>query len=291
MDTSIFFYIIFSTFQLGLIYTLISLGFNLLYSSTRIINVAYGEFLALGSYTAFWLYTLYSIPPPATMLIIAIILAAVSYPLYLLLFKPLLETRNVEYIEVWGVIITFGLSITLQGLMTLLWSAQSKAYSYFDNVVEIGTITVTFNRLIAMIIAAFLVVLLYLLLFRTDFGVSMRSVIQDPNLASLLGLNINSIFAMAFILSSAIAGVSGVLISMTVEISPFMGVTYVILAFVITAIGGVGNPIGSLAGGLILGLLDVLIGYTVGPGLNLFIVYSLLVAILVVRPKGLLGRG
>jgi branched-chain amino acid transport system permease protein len=175
--------------------------------------------------------------------------------------------------------------------MTLLWSAQSKAYSYFDNVVEIGTITVTFNRLIAMIIAAFLVVLLYLLLFRTDFGVSMRSVIQDPNLASLLGLNINSIFAMAFILSSAIAGVSGVLISMTVEISPFMGVTYVILAFVITAIGGVGNPIGSLAGGLILGLLDVLIGYTVGPGLNLFIVYSLLVAILVVRPKGLLGRG
>ena len=291
MDPSTFFYIVFSTIQLGLVYTLISLGFNLLYSSTRIINVAYGELIALGGYIAFWFYTLYSIPPPITMLFAGAILAAISYPIYLLLFKPLLETRNVEYIEVWGVIITFGLSITLQGFMTLVWSAQSKAYTYFDNVVPIGAVTVTLNRLIVMVIAALLVTVLYLLLFKTDFGISMRSVIQDPDLAAVLGLNIKSIFAMSFILSSAIAGISGVLISMIVEISPFMGVTYIILAFVITVIGGVGNPLGSLVGGLVLGLLDVLIGYTIGPSLNLFIVYSLLVAILVLRPKGLLGRG
>ncbi len=291
MNVSIFFYIVISALQVGLIYALISLGFNLLYSSTRIINVAYGEFIVLGGYITLWLYTLYSIPPPLTLPLVIILSAVISVPLYYLLFEPVLKSKNVEYIEVWGVIIAFGLSIVMQGLMTLAWSAQSKAYTYLEEVVSVGGITITLNRVVVIAISAVLIALLYYLLFRTDFGVSMRSVIQDPSLAETLGLNVRRVFLLAFVISFMIAGMAGVLVSMISEISPFTGTTYMILAFVITVIGGIGNPAGSLVGGLVLGFLDVLIGYTVGPGLNLFIIYSLLVFILITRPSGLLGRG
>ncbi len=291
MNVSIFFYIVISALQVGLIYALISLGFNLLYSSTRIINVAYGEFIVLGGYITLWLYTLYSIPPPLTLPLVIALSAVISVPLYYLLFEPVLKSKNVEYIEVWGVIIAFGLSIVMQGLMTLAWSAQSRAYTYLEEVVSVGGVTITLNRVVVIAISAVLIALLYYLLFRTDFGVSMRSVIQDPSLAETLGLNVRRVFLLAFVISFVIAGMAGVLVSMISEISPFTGTTYMILAFVITVIGGIGNPAGSLVGGLVLGFLDVLIGYTVGPGLNLFIIYSLLVFILITRPSGLLGRG
>lgn len=291
MNVSIFFYIVISALQVGLIYALISLGFNLLYSSTRIINVAYGEFIVLGGYITLWLYTLYSIPPPLTLPLVIALSAVISVPLYYLLFEPVLKSKNVEYIEVWGVIIAFGLSIVMQGLMTLAWSAQSRAYTYLEEVVSVGGVTITLNRVVVIAISAVLIALLYYLLFRTEFGVSMRSVIQDPSLAETLGLNVRRVFLLAFVISFVIAGMAGVLVSMISEISPFTGTTYMILAFVITVIGGIGNPAGSLVGGLVLGFLDVLIGYTVGPGLNLFIIYSLLVFILITRPSGLLGRG
>ena len=291
MNVSIFFYILISALQVGLIYALVSLGFNLLYSSTRIINVAYGEFIVLGGYITLWLYTLYSIPPPITLPIVIALSAVISVPIYYILFEPVLKSKNVEYIEIWGVIIAFGLSIVMQGLMTLAWSAQSKAYTYLEEVVSVGNVTITLNRVVVIVISAVLIVLLYYLLFRTDFGISMRSVIQDPSLAEVLGLNVRRIFLLAFVISFMIAGMAGVLVSMISEISPFTGTTYMILAFVITVIGGIGNPAGSLVGGLVLGFLDVLIGYTVGPGLNLFIIYSLLVFILITRPSGLLGRG
>ncbi len=291
MEISTFFYIIFSSLQIGLIYALISIGFNLLYSSTKIINVAYGEFITIGAFVAYWLFVLYNIPPPVSIFVAIVILVVMSIPLYQILFRRLLASKSVEYIEIWGVIITFGLSILLQGIMALVWSAQSKGYSYLDNVIDIFSLTFTLNKIVTVVIAAVLVVFLYYLLFRTDVGISMRSVIQDPNLAETIGLEMNRIFLSSFILSSVIAGIAGVLLSMSFEINPFMGTTYIILAFVVTAIGGVGNPIGSFIGGLFLGALSVLIGYTIGPGLNLFIIYTLLVVVLIIRPKGLLGRG
>jgi branched-chain amino acid transport system permease protein len=290
MEISTFFYIIFSSIQIGLIYALISIGFNLLYSSTKIINVAYGDFITIGAFVAYWLFVLYDVPPPLSIFVAIVILAFVSVPLYQILFKRLLASKSIEYIEVWGVIITFGLSILLQGIMALIWSAQAKGYSYLDDVVEIFSLTFTMNKIVTVLISATLVSVLYYMLFKTDTGISMRSVIQDPNLAETIGLEMNRIFLLAFVLSSIIAGIAGVLLSMSFEINPFMGTTYIILAFVVTAIGGVGNPIGSFIGGLLLGALSVLIGYTIGPGLNLFIIYTLLVAVLIIRPKGLMGR-
>jgi len=291
MEISTFFYIIFSSLQIGLIYALVSIGFNLLYSSTKIINVAYGEFIAIGAYVAYWLFVLYAIPPPVSIFVAVAVLILISLPLYQILLKRLLESKSVEYIEIWGVIITFGLSIMLQGFMAFVWSAQSKGYSYLDQVVEIFSLTFILNKILTIIISAIMVLVLYYLLFRTDLGISMRSVIQDPELAETIGLEMNKIFLLSFLLSSIIAGIAGVLLSMSFEIHPFMGSTYLILAFIVTAVGGIGNPIGSFIGGLLLGALNVLIGYTIGPGLNLFIIYALLVALLIIRPKGLMGGG
>lgn len=290
MDFSTISYILFSSIQVGLIYTLISLGFNLLYSSTRIINAAYGDVLVIGAYGAFWLFTILHVSPPISLIIIIPIVAALGCVMYITLFDDLLQLKSVETIEIWGVILTFGLSMTLQGLMSLMWTPQSRAYSYMDNVLAFGGITFMANKLVVMVAAGLAVFALYLLLFKTDTGISMRSVIQDPELAELLGVSLRRIFVVAFIISCVTGGFAGVLISMTTDINPFVGGTYLIIAFVVTAVGGLGNPVGSLVGGLLIGLVNVIVGYVLGPSLSMFVLYMILIGILLTRPAGLLGR-
>jgi Branched-chain amino acid ABC-type transport system, permease components len=212
-------------------------------------------------------------------------------PFFYILEKFVLSSKNILYIEIWGVIITFGFSIFLQGTMSYLWSAQSRSYAYLDNVIDFFGVSFLLNKFLTTIVAALLIFLLYFLLFKTNIGIMLRGVIQDPELASNLGLNMRKIFLIAFIISSFIASISGVLLSMSFEINPFMGSIYLILAFVIAVVGGIGNPLGSLISGILFGFVDVIISYTIGPSLKFFIIYSLLLLILIYRPWGLMGRG
>lgn len=285
-----FLYIFFAIIQIGIIYALISLGFNILYSTTRIINVAYGEFVTLGAFLTYWCYVLYKIPPEASLFISVAFSAVLAIGLYIAIFKPILEKKNILYIEIWGVIVTFGISLLIQGTMSYIWSGSSRGYSYLDEVVDLGIVSFMLNKLLVIFIGIILITITYLLLYRTSFGVLMRATIQDPELAEIIGLNTNRMFFLSTIISLAIAGAVGVLVSLMSEINPFIGSFYLIIAFITTVLGGIGNPAGSLLAGFVVGSLDVLTAYAFGAGAKLIVIYLALVILLILKPTGLFGR-
>ncbi|MEM5867854.1 MAG: branched-chain amino acid ABC transporter permease, partial [Candidatus Aenigmatarchaeota archaeon] len=260
------FYIFFAILQIGVIYALISLGFNILYSTTRIINVAYGEFITLGAFLAYWLYVIYKITPEASIFASTALAVFLAIPLHSFIFKPILSRRNVIYIEIWGVIVTFGLSLFMQGMMSYLWSGSFRGYSYLDEIIDLGIVSFMLNKVLIIFIGLLFIIITYLLFYRTELGILMRAIIQDPELAENLGLNTNKIFFLSTIISLGIAGAVGVLVSLMSEIHPFMGSFYLIIAFITTVLGGIGNPVGSLFAGFIVGSLDVLTGYIFGAG-------------------------
>ncbi|MEM2346458.1 MAG: branched-chain amino acid ABC transporter permease, partial [Archaeoglobaceae archaeon] len=267
-----------------------SLGFNILYSTTRIINVAYGEFITLGAFLAYWLYVIYKITPEASIFASTALAILLAIPLHSFIFKPILSRRNVIYIEIWGVIVTFGLSLFMQGMMSYLWSGSFRGYSYLDEIIDLGIVSFMLNKVLIIFIGLLFIIITYLLFYRTELGILMRAIIQDPELAENLGLNTNKIFFLSTIISLGIAGAVGVLVSLMSEIHPFMGSFYLIIAFITTVLGGIGNPVGSLFAGFIVGSLDVLTGYIFGAGAKLVVIYLSLILILILRPTGLFGR-
>jgi len=272
------------------IYVAVSLGFNLLFSSTRIINIAYGDLIMLGAYTAYWLYKLYSVPPVATLAIAALAGGAVGYALYIGLFRKILESRDVRAIEEQSIVATFGLSMALQGLVAYVWSPTAVSYTYLEQGIPLGGLLIPLNLVLIMSLGLGVAAAMYALLYRSYLGIALRGSIQSPQLAEDIGLDIDRIYMVATILSVVLPLTAGVAISMRAQIYPSMGVEYLVLALVVTALGGLGNPLGSLVGALAYSVMDSLISYLLPPGLKLFYLYALFLAILLIRPTGIMGR-
>ncbi len=272
------------------LYVAISLGFNILFSCTRVINIAYGDLIMLGAYTAYWLYMLYSIPPIISLFIVAPIGGAIGYLLYRGIFRKILESKVPTLIEVQSIITTFGLSMVFQGVVAYIWSPAAVSYTYLDQGIALGSLLIPINLFLIMGIGVIITVIMYLFLYRSYLGIALRGVIQAPQLAEDIGLDIERVYAIASIISVLLPLIAGAAISMRVQIYPFMGVEYLVLALIITALGGLGNPLGSLVGALTYALMDSLISYFLPPGLKLFYLFVVFLLILLIRPVGILGR-
>ncbi|MEM2301175.1 MAG: branched-chain amino acid ABC transporter permease [Sulfolobales archaeon] len=272
------------------LYVAVSLGFNILFSSTRIINIAYGDLVMIGAYTAYWLYAIYKIPPIASIPVAAVIGIFIGYVMYTIIYNRILASGSVNVIEEQSIIATFGLSMAIQGVVAYLWSPTAVSYTYLEQGVAMGSILVPLNVFIIMITGVIMTFTTYILLYRTYIGVAIRGIIQAPRLALDIGLNTSKIYMLASIVSTVLPVVAGAAISMRVQINPFMGVEYLVIALVITALGGLGNPVGSLVGAILYALMDSAIGYLLPPGLKLFYLYTLFLLILLVRPTGIMGR-
>ncbi len=272
------------------LYALVSLGFNILFSSTRIINIAYGDLVMIGAYSAYWLYTLYKIPPMASIAVAAAIGVAIGLPIYFALYKRILASGDPRIIGEQSIITTFGLSMAIQGVVAYIWSPTAVSYTYLDQGVDVGPILVPINVFLIMAVGVLLVLAAYALLYMTYTGIAIRGVIQAPQLAIDTGLNVDRIYMLASVISTVLPVVAGATISMRIQINPFIGVEYLVIALVITALGGLGNPLGSLVGAVIYALMDSAISYLLPPGLKLFYLYTLFLLILLVRPTGVMGR-
>jgi branched-chain amino acid transport system permease protein len=290
VDLSAFLPLIMFSLIYAPLYVAISLGFNILFSSTRIINIAYGDFIMLGAYTAYWLYSLYSIPPTISIFIAATIGVAISYILYRTMFRKILESKIPTAIEVQSIIATFGLSIAIQGIVAYIWSPAAVSYTYLDEGITLGSLLIPINLFLIMSIGVTATIIIYAFLYKSYLGIALRGVIQAPQLAEDIGLDINKVYLIATITSLVLPFIAGAAISMRVMIYPFMGVEYLVLALVITALGGLGNPLGSFVGALTYAIMDSLISYFLPPGLKLFYLYMLFLLILLIRPVGILGR-
>lgn len=281
----------FAALATGATYALVALGLNLVYGTMRLLNVAHGDVAMLGGYAAFWGLTLAGLPPLASLPLVALGGAALGLAAYRGLFKRMVaESRNVAQLEASSLLVFFGLSIVVQNLASLAFSATPRGYEYLSEVIRYGGVSLTEGRLVVLLVALVLCVATMLVLRYSVFGLAMRALIEHREAAAVVGVDVERTQAASFALGFATAAVAGTLLSMTEQISPFSGFPFTVAAFVVIILGGLGNIAGGMLAALVLGLIETYGVALTSASWRSILLYGIFVLVLLVRPEGLLGR-
>jgi branched-chain amino acid transport system permease protein len=282
---------IFTGLMLGGMYALIAMGLTLQYGVARIMNLSYGEFLVAASFASYWLFTGWALNPLLGLVIVVPIGFGVSIILYRVLLTPLVRRAPTrDALEVDSLLATFGMMFIVQGIMLSMFGGAYFSYSFLAVPLKIAGATVAANRLLALLLAVAIGLGLYLGLTRTRIGTAVRAVAVDPVAAQLAAIDVRTASALAFALGGALVAVAGVLVSMFLTFNANLGVVFTLKALVVVIMGGVGNLLGALIAGLILGLVENYVAVFVDPGLTLAATYAIFLLVLLVRPQGILGR-
>ena len=275
---------------IGGIYALISVGLNLQYGVARVLNLAYGEFLMLAGYAAFWSFTLLGAPPLVTMLVGAPVAFVLSWLLFRFVLRPLFgRTADQGKREVDSILSTFGLLFLLQGVALVAWTGTERAYSYLSVPVHLFGAVTGANRL--MVLAAALVCSagVYAFLRYSTVGRAMRAIAINPNTAPLVGIDVERYSAIAFATGGALAAVAGILLSSFLSVSPTMGAAYTLNALIVIVMGGIGNVAGGFVAAIMLGMAQTFAAQLGQSGLGTIITFALFSLVLLWRPQGLFG--
>ncbi|MCL0090265.1 branched-chain amino acid ABC transporter permease [Dehalococcoidia bacterium] len=272
------------------LYSVLAVGLNLQIGISRVVNMSHGEYIMLGAFGAYLLYTRLEINPFVSILTVAPILFVSGYLIYITLFQHLRKrSKSIEMSEMNSLLVSFGVLYIINNTALLAWGADVRAYSYLAEPVNLFGSIFAANRLVILLVATVVGLALFLFLGRARWGKAGRAVAQDLTSAQLIGINTDRILALYFGLGVLLAGVAGVLISMIHTITPLMGMPYAIIAIVVVVIGGLGNILGSLIGALILGFIASITMF-IDIALQLSVFYAVFMLILLVRPQGVLGK-
>jgi branched-chain amino acid transport system permease protein len=290
----------------GLYFSLIGLGLNLVFGVMRIVNLAHGDFLMLGAFLAFWLFTLFAVNPVPAIAIAFVGFVIIGWPLYYLLVPRLLRAKDPEMLSF---ILFFGLSQVIEAVTTIAFGTSERSIPgnplgraiaaieslFAGHAVESGPVDVlgqTFpaSWVVSGIASGCAVLLVYVYLYRTRLGYLTRAVMDNREEAVAAGINVHRVSAAAFGIGLGLAAVAGVFAPfMLGSITPAIGAEVTITAFAVIVIGSLGNPLGTVLGGVIYGVSYMLMQSYYSTWANL-LPDALLIAILLVRPSGLLGR-
>ncbi len=274
----------------GLYFSLIGLGLNLVFGVMRVVNLAHGDFLMLGGFAAYWLFTLRGVNPIFSMPIVFAAFALIGWPLYYLLVPRLQASKDPEMLSL---ILFFGLSQVIEACATIGFGTSE--YSIPGDVLgsepwHILNQTFPASWMVSGIASAVCIALVYLYLYRTRIGYVTRAVMSQRDEALSTGINVHAVSALAFGISLALAAVAGVLAPfMFGSIVPAMGVAVTITSFAVIVMGSLGQPLGTVLGGMIYGVALMFMQTYASSWANL-LPYLMLILILLVRPTGLLGK-
>jgi branched-chain amino acid transport system permease protein len=275
---------------MGGIYALIAVGLSLQYGVARVLNIAHGEFIMLGAFATWMLFSTAGINPLISLVICSPFLFLLGFFLHKTIFSSLLKSsRTMDIFESKSMLITFGLLFIIQNIAILVWGADIKGYSYMNYGVSIWGAIFPANRILTLVCAIIIGTAFYLFLAYTRLGKAIRAAAQDPHTAGLMGVNIDMVLALCFGLGAVMAGFAGALLSMCYPIKATMGMEYAIIAIIVVVLGGLGSILGSFIGGLILGLIGSIV-ITIEPSLALVAYYAIFILLLIARPTGILGK-
>ncbi len=275
----------------GSIYALVATGLNLVYGTLRLLNVAHGDFVMIGAYLAFWVFTLAGFGPALSIPLATLLGIVLGLVTYKGLVAALTHRRNrTDRLESNSLLAFFGISIILQNGAALLFTNNIRAYRYFDQVITIGSTSMTGNRLLTLVISTFVALATAAYLRFTLFGLATRAVIQNRDASSIVGINLPAIYLVSLCLGFSLACVSGALVSMMEPISPIMGFGYSISAFVVIMLGGLGNLFGGILAAFALGIIETYGLAFAGSNYRSLLVYGIFILVLVLRPEGLFGK-
>ncbi|MDW7667530.1 MAG: branched-chain amino acid ABC transporter permease [Bacillota bacterium] len=272
---------------MGFIYALVAVGLTLVWGVMDIINFAHGEFLMIGMYTAFWMYSLFSLDPLVGLPISMVVVFLVGVFTYFTIIRRVIDAPGLT-----ALLATFGFSMFLKNFAQYLWTPN---YRYINDAmvsghsIKIGTISIGTPQIVASIGSIVLTILVMLFMDRTRTGKAIQATALNKDTALLMGINTKKMYAITFGLSGACVGAAGALMSTFFPIYPGSGALYSVLAFVIVALGGFGNIKGAMFAGLIIGLTEAVGGYLLGTQFKYALVFLVYMIVIQVKPKGLFG--
>lgn len=287
MDTTAIIQGIVSGLLIGGIYSLIAIGLNLIFGVMKIINFAHGALMMLAMYTTFGLVTLLKINPYWTLMVTIPLLFLLGFSIQRTLINRVLESP--ESIQI---LLTLGLALWIENGALMLWSPnfRSLVLSSRGSNLYFGEIAVNLPRMYAFLFALFCVIILNIFLRKTDLGLAIRAAAENKDGAYLSGINVKRIYTLAFGLGSACVGAAGTLVMPFLYVYPEVGYLFLLNAFIVVVMGGMGNLMGAFYSGLIVGITESLGGLFLKGSLKSALVYSIFILFLLFRPRGLFTR-
>ncbi|KAF3996459.1 branched-chain amino acid ABC transporter permease [Glaciimonas immobilis] len=271
---------------LGGIYGLVSIGLNLIFGVVRIVNFAQGELVMLGMYGSYYAYTYLGLNPYLAALIVAPLVGLLGMAIQRLVIQPLHNEPNMQ------IFATFGLLMMFQNIM--LAATRGEAASIGGqvgaSVLTVGDLKISMVRLLTFVATTLITIGLHFFLSRSMTGKSIRAVTQDKRAARVMGINVERTFLLTFGLGAGLAGLAGVMLTPIYSITPTVGSNFILAAFAVVVLGGLGSVWGAYFGGLIVGIVEAFAGYYIDPALKSAIWFIIFLIVLILRPSGLFGQ-
>lgn len=272
---------------LGGLYALIALGLSMVFGVMKLINLAHGDLVILGSYTAYACMTYLGMDPILSLVIAIPLLFGIGF-----FIQQFLMSRAFAMSAEAPLIIAFGIALIIQNTNQIMWTPLSRGLTtaYSLSSFFLGSYQFPLSYLLNFIAAAVVMLALREFLRRTYMGKAITAASQDRRAAQLMGINTKMIYGFAFAIAMISAAIAGIFLGMTFPFTPTSGIQFLIIAFGVVIVGGLGSMFGTFLGGLLLGLVQTLTGFFLGAATQMFFIYVLVLVILAIRPRGLLGR-
>ena len=289
MDLSIFIQTVTSGVLLGGLYGLIALGMTLIFGVMRIINLAHGEFLMIGMYVSYILFTKFGVDPYLSIVVSVPLLFVMGIAIQRFLLMPLIKAKAPGENQI---LMTAGIGLVLTNAALLIFSPNyfTVLTTYSNATASIGKISVSLPLLWDFLICFGITGILYLFIMKTDTGCSIRAVAQNIDSARLMGINIDKIMIITFGVGAALVGAAGTLFMPIFYVFPAIGELFTLKAFIVTVLGGMGSALGALVGGVTLGIVEQIGASYISMALKDVLGFVIFVLVLIFRPSGLVGK-
>ena len=286
MDLTIIGAAVINGILMGGIYTLVASGLTLIYGVLHIINFAHGSMLMLAMFGVFYLVTKMGVDPYLSLLITMPTMFVMGYILYKYFIGKLSYGKDENIL-----LITLGLSIVIENLALMLFTGDSRtiSLSYSDKMFEVGPLLIGLPKVISFVASMVMCGLLGIFITQTDTGRAIRAVAKERMGARLVGIDVDKVFAISFGLGMATLGAAASLLMPIFYVSPTTGHVFVMVAFTVVVLGGMGSFLGAVVGGLIVGLTESFGGLYLGESLGQIGISLIFILILLFRPSGLFG--
>jgi len=272
---------------LGGLYIIIALGLSMVFGVMRLVNLAHGDLVVLGSYLSYTIFTGIGLDPILSLIITIPVLFGLGFFIQQYLFRRAFSISGEA-----PLIIAFGISLILQNFNQIIWTPLSRGIStnYSMSSFFLGSRQFPISYLLDFIVAVVVMLAFREFLRRTYLGRAITAASQNRRAAQLMGVNTKMIYGFAFAIAMISAAIAGTFLGMTFPFTPVSGTQFLIIAFGVVIIGGLGSLFGTFLGGLILGLVQTFSSYFFGSASQMLFVYLAVLIVLAVRPQGLFGR-
>lgn len=270
----------------GAVYGLVALGLTLIYGVLHIINFAHGALLTAAMFAAFFAYVLLGIDPYLAAVLLTPLFFVFGYVLQRFAIGPAAHDEDRNYL-----LITLGLAVVIENALLYFFRADTRTInlSYAFDTIQIGPAFVAVPRLVALGAVAAVAAMLWTLMQWTDIGKAIRAVAKDKLGAELCGIDVAHLYAVTFGLGTACVAIAACLLIPTYYVNPTAGNAFVLIAFTVVVLGGMGSIAGALVGGLFVGVVESLSGIFLGESLGQIGIFIMFIVVLLVRPSGLFG--